>query len=172
MDVQHTCFLSLLFLKTIYLCRFSDTDVAWMCTQNAAVAAQFGRKDLTHVWSLASLLAIPALTSSDEQFHTESLETPWAQNPFGRKLLHAMHAFLESKDLNHCATINFHIFYSIEHYVKQYDIQTVAMLCCAFGNKNDNQEMSRRKKRSESGSVCIYYCLIRLHSKSSFYQTF
>ena len=61
-----------------------------MCTQNAAVAAQFGRKDLTHIWSLASLLAMPALTTS-EGVNKDGFDAPWAQNPFGRKLIHAMY---------------------------------------------------------------------------------
>ncbi|XP_046440628.1 GATOR complex protein WDR59-like isoform X2 [Daphnia pulex] len=107
---------------------FSDTDTAWMCNQNAAVAAQFGRKDLTYIWSLGALLATPTLIHEN---NTNDLDTPWAQNPFGRKLLHAI----------------------IDHYVKLRDIQTVAMLCCAFGYKCDSQETFRRKTtRSESGS--------------------
>ena len=43
----------------------------------------------------------------------------------------------------------------IDHYVKQRDIQTVAMLCCAFGCKGDSQDLFRRKSRSENGSVSI-----------------
>lgn len=58
-----------------------------MCNHNAAIAAQFGRKDLIYVWSLGALLATPALIH--ENLSHESI-TPWAQNPFGRKLLHAM----------------------------------------------------------------------------------
>ena len=68
-------------------CRFSDTDVQWMCTQNASIAAQLGRKDLEKIWSLGSLLSVPSLTSDD---FNKDIDTPWAQNPFGRKLLHAM----------------------------------------------------------------------------------
>ena len=67
--------------------RFNDADVPWMCTQNAAVASLCGRKDLAHIWSLASLLAIPSLSGDGSH---KDLETPWAQNPFGRKLLQAM----------------------------------------------------------------------------------
>jgi len=107
--------------------RYVDTDIQWMCNQNAAVAAQFGRKDLEKVWSLGSLLAVPSLITDDVN---KDIDTPWAQNPFGRKLLHAI----------------------IEHYVKQRDIQTVAMLCCAFGCKGDSQDLFRRKSRSENGS--------------------
>jgi len=58
-----------------------------MCTQNATVAAQLGRKDLEKIWSLGSLLAVPSLISDD---FNKDIDTPWAQNPFGRKLLHAM----------------------------------------------------------------------------------
>lgn len=51
---------------------------------------------------------------------------------------------------------NIIIYYSIDHYVKLRDIQTVAMLCCAFGVKCDSQETFRRKTtRSESGSVSV-----------------
>lgn len=46
--------------------------------------------------------------------------------------------------------------YSIDHYVKLRDIQTVAMLCCAFGYKCESQDVFRRKTtRSESGSVSV-----------------
>ncbi|KAI9557296.1 hypothetical protein GHT06_017122 [Daphnia sinensis] len=107
---------------------FSDTDTVWMCNQNAAIAAQFGRKDLAYIWSLSALLATPTLVNENR---TQDLETPWAQSPFGRKLLHAI----------------------IDHYVKLRDIQTVAMLCCAFGYKCESQDVFRRKTtRSESGS--------------------
>ncbi|XP_059350855.1 GATOR complex protein WDR59-like isoform X2 [Daphnia carinata] len=107
---------------------FSDTDTVWMCNQNAAVASQFGRKDLAYIWSLGALLATPTLVNDNR---SQDLETPWAQNPFGRKLLHAI----------------------IDHYVKLRDIQTVAMLCCAFGYKCESQDVFRRKTtRSESGS--------------------
>lgn len=58
-----------------------------MCNQNAAVAAQFGRKDLTYIWSLGALLATPTLIHEN----TNDIDTPWAQKPFGRKLLHAMY---------------------------------------------------------------------------------
>lgn len=70
------------------LSRFDDADVPWMCTQNAAVAALFGRKDLAHIWTLASLLAKPVLT---KEASNKDLEMPWAQSPFGRKLLQAMY---------------------------------------------------------------------------------
>jgi hypothetical protein len=51
---------------------------------------------------------------------------------------------------------NYFICHSIDHYVKLRDIQTVAMLCCAFGYKCDSQETFRRKTtRSESGSVSV-----------------
>ena len=74
-------------LVVILFPRFSDTDVAWMCNQNAAIAAQFGRKDLTYIWSLGALLATPALVHENVN---QDFDSPWAQNPFGRKLLHAM----------------------------------------------------------------------------------
>lgn len=74
--------------------RFSDVDTAWMCNQNAAVAAQFGRKDLTYIWSLGALLATPTLTVENNTH--QDLETPWAQNPFGRKLLHSMYILITS----------------------------------------------------------------------------
>lgn len=61
--------------------------MALMCTQNASIAAQLGRKDLAHIWSLASLLAVPALANENVN---KDMEIPWAQVPFGRKLLQAM----------------------------------------------------------------------------------
>ena len=62
-----------------------------MCQQNAAVAALIGRKDLHHVWSLVALLAVPALTNETTVYKDQ--DSPWAQTPFGRKLLHAMYYF-------------------------------------------------------------------------------
>lgn len=64
-----------------------NDDVVWMCNQNAAVAAQCGRKDLMYVWSLGALLATPALVLENTN---QGIETPWAQKPFGRRFLHAM----------------------------------------------------------------------------------
>ena len=58
-----------------------------MCQQNSAIAGQIGRKDLHHVWSLVALLAVPALTNENS---CKDQDTPWAQTPFGRQLLHAM----------------------------------------------------------------------------------
>lgn len=127
-----------------------------MCNQNAAVAAQFGRKDLTYIWSLGALLGTPTLIHEN---NTNDLDTPWAQNPFGRKLLHAMYVYVYLFDLFSVYLkqhTNIIIYYSIDHYVKLRDIQTVAMLCCAFGVKCDSQETFRRKTtRSESGSVSV-----------------
>lgn len=62
---------------------------------------------------------------------------PWAQSPFGRKLLQAI----------------------IDHYIRHGDVQTVAMLCCAFGFKSDSQNLFRRKTRSESGSRLLRWAL-------------
>ncbi len=59
-----------------------------MSQKNAAIAAQIGRKDLHHVWSLVALLAVPTLTN--ENSACKDQDSPWAQTPFGRKLLHAM----------------------------------------------------------------------------------
>ena len=70
------------------------------------------------------------------------------------QLRHSFKVFLKKKLLR--KFINYNIYHSIEHYVKLRDIQTVAMLCCAFGYKCDSQEIFRRKTtRSESGSVSV-----------------
>ncbi|XP_054917828.1 GATOR2 complex protein WDR59 isoform X4 [Dermacentor andersoni] len=64
-----------------------------------------------HVWSLAALIANPQL-SQDKQGPDAAV--PWAQHPFGRQMLESI----------------------ISHYLKHYDIQTVAMLCCIFSGEN------------------------------------
>ena len=61
---------------------------------------------------------------------------------------------------------------SIDHYVKQCDVQTVAMLCCAFGNRADNQEQNLRKNRSESGSVSFFLSFFLLITITASFDDF
>ncbi|KAL1440020.1 hypothetical protein MTO96_009842 [Rhipicephalus appendiculatus] len=97
------------FLAQNYM--LDNGDPVSACNNNATCAANVGRKDLAQVWSLAALIASPQL-SHDKPGPDAAV--PWAQHPFGRQMLESI----------------------ISHYLKHYDIQTVAMLCCIFSGEN------------------------------------
>ncbi|XP_049538039.1 GATOR complex protein Wdr59 isoform X1 [Anopheles darlingi] len=83
----------------------STTNVAEMCRHNRAAAEKFGRADLVQCWSLAEMIAQPGteFDPDDDMLCT--------QNPFAKSLLESL----------------------IHHFARIHDIQTAAMLCCAFG---------------------------------------
>ncbi|XP_038068522.1 GATOR complex protein WDR59-like [Patiria miniata] len=88
--------------------QFIRHNIPLMCTLNAEAAASVGRTDLVQVWSLAALS-----NSSELQPDSDADgETPWAQHPFGRQLLQTL----------------------FDHYSSLHDVQTLAMLSCAFGS--------------------------------------
>lgn len=89
---------------------FDSNDVVGMCQKNAQVAMTFGRKDLSQVWSLAALAATPPVFDEDEDF-------PWTSHPLSIGMIHSI----------------------ISHYAQQSDVQTAAMLCCAFGRRIEPQ---------------------------------
>ncbi|XP_071448176.1 GATOR2 complex protein WDR59 isoform X2 [Hetaerina americana] len=141
---------------------FDPKDVPGMCITNANVAASVGRKDLVQVWTLASLSASCFLAHRNQSSHpllgtmsralsagnwmgiagglleddeeqrnpleedlTDSEEDiPWSHHPLGRPFIESM----------------------ISYYASQYDLQTAAMLCCAFGNQNELQPVGEKKK--------------------------
>ncbi|XP_040165744.1 GATOR complex protein Wdr59 isoform X2 [Anopheles arabiensis] len=83
----------------------STTNVAEMCRHNRAAAERYGRPDLVQCWSLAEMIAQP---STDFESDDDML---CAQNPFAKSLLESL----------------------IHHFARIHDVQTAAMLCCAFG---------------------------------------
>ncbi|KAI1307576.1 GATOR complex protein WDR59 [Halotydeus destructor] len=88
-------------------------DVVKMCTDNAKAAHAIGRKDLFQSWSLAALAASPNLNPSND---IHLLESPWPVHPFGRKMVSKL----------------------LQYYLYECkDVQTVAMLACAFSPRND-----------------------------------
>ncbi|XP_046386654.1 GATOR complex protein WDR59 isoform X2 [Ischnura elegans] len=141
---------------------FDPKDVPGMCMTNASVAGSVGRKDLVQMWTLASLSAscflahrnqsghsmlgamsralsggnwmgITSGLLEDEEEQRPSLEEdltdseediPWSHHPLGRPFIESM----------------------ISYYASQYDLQTAAMLCCAFGNQNELQPVGEKKK--------------------------
>ncbi|XP_064466934.1 GATOR2 complex protein WDR59-like isoform X2 [Ornithodoros turicata] len=105
-----------------------SADPAGACTKNAGYAAGVGRNDLVQVWSLAAFIASPHL-SHDKQ--NPNVGIPWARRAFGRKMLESV----------------------IDHYLKRYDIQTVAMLCCIFGG--ENPEASGKKTAGDLSSSSV-----------------
>lgn len=85
-------------------------DIQKMCSHNGNVAAQVGRKDLVQMWSLLSLVAGGGQDLSKDPYEG----APWAQHPFGRKLIKSL----------------------FDHYMSLYDIQTLAMLSCMLWTKS------------------------------------
>ena len=68
-----------------------------------------------------------------------------------------------------------HIFFRILHFAQNYDIQTAAMLCCAFGRHCPPYEMSRTssmssKSMSQSVSTLIHkkYLIITSSEKKTY----
>lgn len=105
------------FLAQNYI--LDSTDPVGTCNHNATCAARVGRKDLFQIWSVAALTASPHL-SAESKGPDDGI--PWAQHPFGRLMVESI----------------------ISHYLKHYDIQTVAMLCCVFGGENAEGSSGRR----------------------------
>ncbi|XP_046545035.1 GATOR complex protein WDR59-like isoform X1 [Haliotis rubra] len=87
------------------------SDIPGMCSHNAAAAATVGRKDLVQIWNYVSVMLPASLNPSP----TPTSSRPFAMCAFGRPLLKTM----------------------LDHYSSNYDVQTLAMLCCVFWNKED-----------------------------------
>lgn len=94
----------------------SKDGITGICEMNAKIAANSSRRDLAQMWTLVRLSAeiyLKSMRSSD------SFLTPWSEHPFGRKMIQSM----------------------IEHYaLNNNDIQTAAMIACAFSQLNVNSE--------------------------------
>ncbi|XP_013403899.1 GATOR complex protein WDR59 isoform X2 [Lingula anatina] len=109
-------------------------DICNMCNKNAAAAAAVGRRDLVQMWQLVSLVSSSSLVPNQNP----DSEPPWAVSPFGGQLIDSL----------------------IDHYSSLCDVQTLAMLCCAFGPKEDAQQVVNlasalnRIQRSTSDISC------------------
>ncbi|XP_033755916.1 GATOR complex protein WDR59-like isoform X8 [Pecten maximus] len=101
--------------------RIDLEDIPGMCQHNASQAASVGRKDLVQLWNLVTLMSDKRLTPSSNPDDG----SPWGRHPFAKQLLK-----------------HFMDFYSGLH-----DVQTLAMLCCVFWNK---QEIQRPLHQSSS----------------------
>ena len=57
-----------------------------MCSHNAAVAEEYGRRDLVQTWSIAGLVSsqVLAAPSSPDQ------GCPWSKHVFGRKMIKSL----------------------------------------------------------------------------------
>ncbi|GAB0090407.1 GATOR complex protein Wdr59 [Sergentomyia squamirostris] len=112
-----------------------NTDnVAEMCKINKMIAEEHGRSDLVQCWSLAEMITTPVMdVESDEDMFN-------SQNPFSRNLLESL----------------------ILHYAKSRDVQTAAMLACAFGRHCPSSELLRS---SSSGSKSISQSHLLGHRK-------
>ncbi|XP_021358252.1 WD repeat-containing protein 59-like isoform X1 [Mizuhopecten yessoensis] len=101
--------------------RIDLNDIPAMCRHNAAQAAGVGRKDLVQLWNLVTLMSDKRLAPSSNPDDG----SPWGRHPFGRQLLKHM----------------------MDFYSSLHDVQTLAMLCCVFWNK---QEVQRPLHQSSS----------------------
>lgn len=95
---------------------FDQKDPVAMCRRNAQVSAAAGRKDLVQVWSLAGVQVAYAMKSSVFGLHS----SPWALHPFGQRLIK----------------------FWFDYYGSIRDIQTLAMLCCAFGSVSPSKPLA------------------------------
>ncbi|XP_052233615.1 GATOR complex protein WDR59-like isoform X3 [Dreissena polymorpha] len=87
-----------------------------MCEHNKIEAASVGRRDLVRLWSLIPVIHNPSLHPD----LNPDAGTPWAQRPLGRGMVESL--------MNHYKSIG--------------DIQTLAMLCCVFWDRNYFQSLS------------------------------
>ncbi|XP_055640030.1 GATOR complex protein Wdr59 isoform X2 [Toxorhynchites rutilus septentrionalis] len=103
----------------------NTSNVTEMCRHNKEVAEKHGRPDLVQCWSLVQMIAQP---NSDFEADDDML---CSQNPFAKSLLESL----------------------ISHFARIYDIQTAAMLCCAFGRHCPSMYELSRSSSSSSKSV-------------------
>ncbi|XP_053694110.1 GATOR complex protein Wdr59 isoform X1 [Sabethes cyaneus] len=103
----------------------NTSNVSVMCRHNKQVAEKYGRPDLVQCWSLAEMIAQP-----NTDFDTDD-DMLCSQNPFAKSLLESL----------------------INHFAKIYDIQTAAMLCCAFGRHCPSAFELSRSSSSSSKSA-------------------
>jgi len=80
------------------------------CDYNATVALKIGRKDLAQLWKLICQMCNPSLSP----LQNVDKGPPWAYSPFGRRMVEKL----------------------LNHYQSVRDIQTMAMICCMFWDKD------------------------------------
>ncbi|OQR73707.1 WD repeat-containing protein 59-like [Tropilaelaps mercedesae] len=97
------------------------------CRHNLEVAKECRRSDLVQVWTLAAQIIESQM--QQQRGAVAGSELPWPMHVFGRQLVEHL----------------------IDRYLRLYDIQTVAMLCCVFG------EVARRQtsRRGFLGDVPV-----------------
>ncbi|XP_037051412.1 GATOR complex protein Wdr59 [Bradysia coprophila] len=100
-------------------------NVAYMCRHNKEIAQQFGYPEIAQCWELAEIVA--ATTNETE---SESDDMVFNQIPFPKNILESL----------------------ILHHAQNYDIQTAAMICCAFGRHCPQNELSRTSSLSNKSN--------------------
>lgn len=103
-------------------------DPLEMCKQNRQIALSVGRDDVAHAWSMGEMIAagLSELEAADEDMFA-------GQNPFSKKMLESL----------------------IMHFAKIHDVQTAAMLCCAFSRHCPPMDQLYRTSSSGSGSKSV-----------------
>lgn len=98
-------------------------DLVGMCKVNRKAALSIGRDDVAQAWSMAEMISLGIM----EMEHGDDVA---GQQPFSKNLLESL----------------------IFHFAKIHDVQTAAMLCCAFGRHCPDQ-LYRTSSSSGSKSV-------------------
>ncbi|KAG4069884.1 hypothetical protein HA402_009591 [Bradysia odoriphaga] len=101
-------------------------NVAYMCRHNKEIAQQFGYPEIAQCWELAEIVA----ASSTNETESESDDMVFNQIPFPKNILESL----------------------ILHHAQNYDIQTAAMICCAFGRHCPQNELSRTSSLSNKSN--------------------
>lgn len=131
-----------------------------MCHYNANVAASLERPDLVQAWCLAALVISQPLTnaqSAQGAYQGASLDTDtsWSLHPFGQNLIHSLYVINMQKLMYGKIKKLKKLFFRIQHYANQSDIQMAGMLSCAFSCRSENSDMSQNRSISKSVNVSV-----------------
>ncbi|KAJ2953795.1 hypothetical protein O0L34_g1423 [Tuta absoluta] len=99
-----------------------------MCEKNAVIAAEEGDSELAHAWGVAALTARSLRMRGSEQPTSGEDGMGWVGHPLCCYMLQSL----------------------ITHYAKQSDLQTAAMLACAFSVFSDSSHSSAQSTISTS----------------------
>lgn len=109
-------------------------DIHAMCEHNKKEAAAVGRHDLVRLWSLVPIIYNAAQNPPNNADDGK----PFAQRPCGRKIVEFM----------------------MDYYKSLYDVQTLAMLCCIFGDRwHFNQSLNSQDMKKSASKVSLDYFL-------------
>ncbi|XP_076470516.1 GATOR2 complex protein WDR59-like isoform X3 [Babylonia areolata] len=117
-------------------------DIEGTCRHNRTAAAAIGRKDLVQIWSMVETMSCKKLHPGP--FPQQDM--PWAMSPFGRPLLK----------------------YILEQYAAQFDVQTLALLCCLFWSPDLKPRVPVQRSTSKTS---LEFTPPNTDANITFYQT-